>query len=107
MRTIVAMKSETPPPLPLSKYAGRYDNPLFGPIRVRLERSKLTLQMGDGQTADLEYHGGQDFWVWWRDPLFRETYGTHVRFAVDRDSVTALATQRNRDAFTAQRAPHE
>ena len=104
MRAVAEMKSDAPPPLPLSAYAGRYDHPLFGPVWVRLERSHLTLQMGDGQTADLEYHGDAGFWVWWRDPLFRENYGTHVRFAVDRDSVTALTTRINRDEFTAQRS---
>ena len=104
MRAVTEMKSEAPPPLPLSAYAGRYDRPLFGPVWVRLARSHLTLQMGDGQTADLEYHGDAGFWVWWRDPLFRENYGTHVRFAIDRNSVTALTTPINRDEFTAQRS---
>ena len=102
-QAIRQMKSETPPPLPLSKYAGRYDNPLYGPVWVRLEQSHLVLQMGDGQKADLEYHGDAGFWMWWRDPLFRENYGTHVRFAVEGDAVTALATRINRDEFTAQR----
>lgn len=104
MRLVRAMKSETPPRLPLSKYAGRYDNPLFGPIWVRLEQSRLMLQMGEGQAADLEYHGGEDFWVWWRDPLFRENFGTHVRFGVEGDSVTAFTTRINRDEFTARRS---
>ena len=103
MRTMAQMKSDAPPPLPLSKYAGRYDNPLFGPVRVRLEQSRLVLQMGEGEMADLEYHGDEGFWVWWRDPLFRENFGTHVRFAVEGDSVTSLSTRINRDEFTARR----
>jgi len=103
MRTMAQMKSDAPPPLPLSKYAGRYDNPLFGPVRVRLEQSRLVLQMGEGEMADLEYHGDEGFWVSWRDPLFRENFGTHVRFAVEGDSVTSLSTRINRDEFTARR----
>ena len=35
MRAVAEMKSDAPPPLPLSAYAGRYDHPLFGPIRQR------------------------------------------------------------------------
>lgn len=103
MRTIVQMKTDAPPPLPLSKYTGRYDNPLFGPVHVRLEQSRLVLQMGDGQKADLEDHGNAGFWLWWRDPLFRENFGTHVRFAVEGHSVTSLSTRINRDEFTAPR----
>jgi len=104
MRVVVQMKSAVPPPLPLSAYEGRYDEPLFGPVWIRLEQLHLTLQMGEGQTADLEYHGDAGFWVWWRDPLYRENFGTHVRFAVERDSVTALTTRINRDEFTARRS---
>ena len=104
VRVMRAMKSETPPRLPLSTYVGRYDNPLFGPLWVRLEGSHLTLQMGEGQKADLEYHGGENFWVSWRDPLFRENFGTHVSFKVEGDSVTGFTTRINRDEFTARRS---
>jgi CubicO group peptidase (beta-lactamase class C family) len=104
LRVMRAMKSETPPRLPLSAYAGRYENPLFGPLLIRHEQSGLTLQMGEGQTADLEYHGGENFWVSWRDPLFREYYGAHVSFAIEGDSVTAFTTRINRDEFTARRS---
>jgi hypothetical protein len=100
-RVMVEMKSPTPPRLPLASYAGRYDNPLFGPVWVRVERSGLTLQMGDGQIADLEFHGGDAFYTRWRDPLFREYFGTHVNFTLARDSVVSLTTRINRDEFTA------
>jgi CubicO group peptidase (beta-lactamase class C family) len=103
-RAAAEMRTEAPPPLPLRAYAGRYDNPLFGPIWVRAGASGLTLQMGEGQEADLEYHGGDTFYVIWRDPLFREYYGAHVNFVRTGGSVSALTTQINRDEFTAQRA---
>lgn len=102
-RAMVAMRSATPPPLPLVRYAGRYDNALFGPIWVRAESSGLTLQMGDGQIADLEYHGGDAFYTRWRDPLYRENFGTHVNFTAAGDSVTGFTVRINRDEFTASR----
>ena len=60
-REMKAMRSSAPPPLPLAAYAGRYDHPLFGPVFVRREPSGLTLQMGNGQVADLEFHGENTF----------------------------------------------
>lgn len=98
------MKSTTPPPLPLARYAGRYDQPLFGPEVIRLSPTGLELQMGDGQVAELDYHGDDDFYARWRDPLFREVYGTHITFIRAGDSVTSLHTRINRDEFTALKA---
>jgi CubicO group peptidase (beta-lactamase class C family) len=103
-RAMDAMKSATPPRFPLARYAGRYDNALFGPVWVRLDTSGLTLQMGEGQKADLEFHGGDAFLARWRDPLFREGYGSHINFTVVGDSVASLSTRINRDEFTAMRA---
>lgn len=102
-RAMVAMKSTTPPPFPLSAYAARYEHPLFGPIWIRLEPSGLTLQMGEGQTADLEYHGAAGFFVRWRDPLFRENFGTHVQFGAAGNAITGFSTRINRDEFTTTR----
>jgi len=101
-RAMIAMRSASPPPLPLASYAGRYDSPLHGPIWIRVESTGLTLQMGEGQIADLEYHGGA-FFVSWRDPLYRENYGTHVQFTVSGDSVTGLSMRVNRDDIVASR----
>lgn len=67
------------------------------------ERSGLTLQMGGGQTADLEFHGGDAFFTRWRDPLFREYYGTHVQFPAEGGSVRTLRTRINRDEFSAEK----
>jgi CubicO group peptidase (beta-lactamase class C family) len=106
-RVMIAMKSVSPPPLPLERYAGRYDHPLFGPVVVRVERSELTLQMGEGQKADLEYHGGNAFYTRWRDPLFRENFGTHVEFESAGDSIKSLLTRINRDAFTANKGKRD
>ena len=103
-RVITAMKTDTPPPLPLRTYAGRYDEPLYGPVLVRSEPGGLTLQLGEGETADLEYHGTAGFYVRWRDPFVRDYWGTHVMFEARGDSVVSLSTRIGRDAFTAQRS---
>jgi hypothetical protein len=97
------MKSTAPPPLPLASYAARYDSPLYGPIWVRVESAGLTLQMGEGQVADLEYHGGNAFFTRWRDPLFAENFGTHAEFAIEGDRVTGLTMTPNRERITASR----
>jgi CubicO group peptidase (beta-lactamase class C family) len=102
-RAMIAMRSSTPPRTALSAFAGRYDHPVFGPVWIRPDSSRLTLQMGDGWIADLEYHGGDTFYVVWRDPFFREYYGTHVTFAMNGDSVVSFTTTMNRDQFTADR----
>ncbi len=102
-RAMIAMRSSAPPRLPLAAYAGRYDHPLFGPIWIRLAGPGLTLQMGGGRIADLEYHGADAFYVVWRDPFFREYYPTHVTFATSGDSVISFTTTISRDQFTARK----
>ena len=101
--TIAAMKTDAPPPLPLPAYAGRYEEPLYGPVLVRSEPGGLTLQMGEGETADLEYHGAAGFYVRWRDPFVREYWGTHVTFESQGGVILSLKTRIGRDEFTAQR----
>ena len=106
-RAMLTMRTTAPPPAPLDAYAGRYEQPLFGPVVSRRDGSGggLTLQMGEGEIADLEYHGANTFWTQWRRPLFREYYGTHVTFTVNGDSVVALSTLLNqRDQLTARKA---
>jgi hypothetical protein len=103
-RAMIAMRSSAPPGVALVAYTGRYEHPIFGPVWIRLAASGLTLQMGDGQIADLEYHGADTFYVQWRDPLFREYYPAHVAFAMSGDSVVSFSTTMNRDQFTARKA---
>jgi CubicO group peptidase (beta-lactamase class C family) len=103
-RAMATMRTTAPPPVPLDAYTGRYEHQLFGPVVIRRDASGLTLQMGEGELADLEYHGANTFWTAWRRPLFREVYGTHVTFTVTADSVAALTMLLNRDQFTARKA---
>jgi len=104
-----AMRSATPHRLPLAAFTGKYEHPVFGPIWIRQGQSGLTLQMGEGRLADLEYHGGDTFYIVWRDPFVREYYATHLTFDVSNDSVVAFSTTLNRDRFVARkaRAPRE
>jgi len=103
-RAMVSMRSTAPPPLPLERYVGRYDQALFGPVFIRMSPAGLTWQMGAGQTADLEYHGDGAFFLRWRDPLYRESFGTHAQFATRGDTVTSVTVRINRDEFTAIKA---
>jgi CubicO group peptidase (beta-lactamase class C family) len=104
-RAMIAMGASAPPAPPLGPYAAQYEHPLFGPVWIRLADRGLTLQMGDGQVADLEYHGNDAFYVAWRDPFFREFYGgEHVTFTTSGDSIVSFTTLMNRDQFTARRA---
>ena len=98
-----AMRSVASPRLPLAAHAGRYDHPVFGPVWIRSADSGLTLQMGEGRSADLEYHGSDAFYVVWRDPFVREIYDAHAVFTYSGDSVVAFTTTLNRDRFTARK----
>ncbi len=103
-RAADAMKSNDPPPFPLAAYQGRFDHALFGPVWIRLESTGLTLQVGGGRIADLEFHGENSFYTRWRDPVAREFSGTHVNFNAVGDSIASLTVRINRDEFTAMRA---
>ena len=43
------MRSSVPRRLPLAAFAGRYENPILGPIVIRIERGGLTFPMGQGE----------------------------------------------------------
>ena len=92
------------PGRPLSAYAGVYEDPLYGPIHVRLEHGLLVLQIAQGKIADLTPLERDRMRVRWRDPLLAELFPTTVTF---RDGATSgslqLDMQLNRDAVTAVR----
>jgi plasmid stability protein len=98
-----AMRSAAPPPLPLVRYAGRFEHPVFGPVIIAATPGGLTLQLGDGETADLEYHGGDTFFTRWRDPFYQEFRGAHVSLPAHNGSVDTLRTLIGRDEFMAVR----
>ena len=100
-RAMLAMRTSAPKAPPLRPFTGMYLHPVFGPVHVRTSDSSLTLQMGEGRIADLEYHGADAFYTVWRDPFMREFYGTHIAFTRSGDSIVAFTTTMNRDTYTA------
>jgi Beta-lactamase/Domain of unknown function (DUF3471) len=89
------------PTHPLESYSGTYESCLFGPIHVRLEKNGLTLQMGEGQQAELAHHHYDTFLVLWRDPLFRSERMTLVRFDIGNGAAGKLSMQIGRDQIEA------
>jgi CubicO group peptidase (beta-lactamase class C family) len=89
------------PPHPLASYGGTYESCLYGPIHVRSEASGLTLQMGEGQEAELMHHHDDTFLVLWRDPLFRSDRSTLVRFYLGEGAARKLSMQIGRDRIEA------
>jgi hypothetical protein len=97
-------KTAGTPPLPLKSYVGRYEHPVFGPLIVRLTHRGLVLQLGEGQLADLVYHGGDRFYTRWWDSFDREYFGTHAEFPSASGRVDSLKIRLNRDEFVALRS---
>jgi CubicO group peptidase (beta-lactamase class C family) len=92
------------PGRPLDAYTGRYDEPLFGPIHIRLDNGTLSLQLAGGKIADLIPLETDRMSVRWRDPLLAELFQTTVTFRDDASSgKLQLAMQLNRDTVTAVR----
>jgi CubicO group peptidase (beta-lactamase class C family) len=72
----------THPSLPLARYAGIYEDSLYGRVTVRLEGARLVLDMAPKMTGDMEHWHYDTFKVRWRD----HRDGTNlVTFALDTD----------------------
>jgi len=72
----------THPSLPLSRYAGTYQDSLYGRVNVRLEKGRLVLDMAPRMVGDMEPWHYDTFRVSWRD----HRDGTNlVTFALDAD----------------------
>jgi CubicO group peptidase (beta-lactamase class C family) len=75
----------THPSLPIDSYVGTYSDSLFGTATVRLDRNRLTLQVGT-HTADLEHWQYDIFRVNWRDPFWASDYAS---FTLDSDGTVS------------------
>ena len=59
----------TSPSLPLEKYAGTYQNEMYGEAKVVFKNAKLVTQFGPNFTGDLEHWNYDTFQVTWRDRM--------------------------------------
>jgi CubicO group peptidase (beta-lactamase class C family) len=72
----------TRPSLPLERYAGVYQDSLYGSVAVRIEDSHLVLDLAPKMRGDMEHWHYDTFKVVWRD----HRDGTNlVTFALDQD----------------------
>ncbi|HVF40122.1 MAG TPA: serine hydrolase [Gemmatimonadaceae bacterium] len=55
------------PSLPLDRYAGIYEDSLYGRAKVTMQKGKLVLEMAPKMTGDLEHWHYDTFKVVWRD----------------------------------------
>jgi CubicO group peptidase (beta-lactamase class C family) len=94
----------THPSVALAEYAGTYNDPLFGDMKVTLQGDKLALQFAGGEIADLSHWHYDTFEVFWREPLLRWYYGTAVTFSLDGDGKPSRLQMRlNRDDIDAKK----
>jgi CubicO group peptidase (beta-lactamase class C family) len=68
----------TSPSLPLSKYAGTYNDDMHGAAKVNQEKGKLVVRFGPAFTGDLEHWHYDTFRVNWRDPMLGNNFATFV-----------------------------
>ena len=68
---------------PAAAYAGVYEDTLHGRITITERQGKLTLQMGEGATADLEPWLSDTLLVRWHYPIYRDQFTTRARFDAD------------------------
>jgi hypothetical protein len=66
------------PALPLTRYAGDYIDPWYGPISIRLERGWLALDFKQtpGMTGELEHWQYETFRTRWQDKSIEPAYVT-------------------------------
>ncbi|MGH9971180.1 MAG: serine hydrolase [Pyrinomonadaceae bacterium] len=60
---------DTSPSLPVEKYAGPYQNEMYGDAKIMFENGKLVAQFGPNFTGDLEHWNYDTFRVTWRDRM--------------------------------------
>lgn len=75
---------KTQPTLPLSSFAGRYHDPLYGDITVKDTNGKLSIHFSHAPAldADLSHWHDNTFRLDWREPHAWFDFGT-VRFVLD------------------------
>jgi CubicO group peptidase (beta-lactamase class C family) len=72
-KTEQARVAGTTPALALSKYAGTYDNEMYGEMKITEQNGKLVAQFSPAFTGDLEHWHYDTFQAKWRNPLISKT----------------------------------
>jgi CubicO group peptidase (beta-lactamase class C family) len=73
---------DTKPSRPLDDYIATYTDRVIGDVHVRRDGDRLTLQVAQGEIADLRHWHYDTFEVVWRDPLYRSSYETFATFTL-------------------------
>lgn len=82
--------ADMPPSLPVSSYAGTYENTLFGAIRVSGDNGRLALRFARRFSGHLEHRTGDAFRAYFDNPMLNDWL---VTFALDRGQVVSLHAQ--------------
>jgi CubicO group peptidase (beta-lactamase class C family) len=93
---------DTRPSLPLEKYAGTYDDSLYGQLDIAEQGGKLVARKGPAFVGDLTHWHFDTFKVTWRDRRLGSTYFT---FAVDAEGKVPSLEVRNLGEFKRSASP--
>ncbi|MBA4122187.1 MAG: serine hydrolase [Acidobacteria bacterium] len=92
----------TSPSLALEKYAGDYQDEMYGDAKIVFENGKLKLQFGPNYTGDLEHWHYDVFRLTWRDQQQGKAF---VSFRLNRQGKVEVMNVENIGEFT--RAPEK
>nr|MBA3786323.1 DUF3471 domain-containing protein [Acidobacteriota bacterium] len=92
----------TSPSLALEKYAGDYQDEMYGDAKIVFENGKLKLQFGPNYTGDLEHWRYDVFRLTWRDQQQGKAF---VSFRLNRQGKVEVMNVENIGEFT--RAPEK
>ena len=92
----------TSPSLAMGKYAGEYQNEMYGDSKIIFENGKLTAQFGPNYTGDLEHWHYDVFRITWRDRTQGKGF---VSFRLNRQGKVEMMNIENIADFT--RAPEK
>lgn len=94
----------THPTLPLGRYAGNYQNDVYGKIKVEVEKEHLVLKFSSMLTGDMEHWNYDTFSARWRDKVADVRSGEFlVNFDLDTDGT--VKGMNMVDMFTFERVP--
>lgn len=66
-KTIESRVKETKPSMKLEEYAGTYDNEMYGPLSVKVDSGKLTVQFYPTYVGEADHWHYDTFQVLWKD----------------------------------------